>query len=166
MPACKKCGTPIGESAAGAEQYCEECLAEEEKRIERLLTVAEMSMPGPPRRLRRRWLIVSMLAAATILIATATGLVISVPTDTEFRERTQASVCRSNIRRVQLAADRYFQANGTFAPPGRVSGSHPLLIDQYMKEPPRCPTTRRYYVIEESEAGSRAKCDSGIAGHE
>lgn len=166
MPACKKCGTVINESGTDAGEYCEDCRAKEEKRIERLLAVAELERPRPPRRLRGRWLIIAMLAVAAILVATAAGLVISVPTDPEFRERSQASVCRSNIRRVQLAADRYFQANGTLTPPGRVGGSHPLLIDQYIVEPPRCPTTKRYYVVEEVETGRRARCDSGIAGHE
>lgn len=162
MQACIKCG----KQTMKGNEYCEKCReAADERQIEQLMAVAELERYRPPRRVRGRWLVLSMLAVAAILLATAAGLVVSVPTDSDFRERAQASVCRSNIRRVQRAVERYYEANGSQTPPGRVSGSHPLLTDQYMSEPPRCPTTKRYYVIVESEAGLRVICDSDISGH-
>ena len=161
MPVCLKCGKEI----EPGEEYCEECGAAGGERVDRLLALAELNSYRPHRNRRQRWLTFSMLGLAAILVATALGLLISIPTGPEFRRKAQASICRSNMRLVQKAVDRFYEADGKYPAAGRVDSGHPLITDQYLDSPLRCPTTGRYYLLENESPVPSVRCDSNLFGH-
>jgi len=161
VPICLKCGKEI----EPGNDYCRECAAGDEEQVGRIMALTARAVARPPRRVDNRWVILSMFAFAVILIVVAAAVVLSMPRGKKFAQAAQATICRSNLRQVQEAISSYDTTNGTFPPTGRVDAQHPLVLDQYLKNPPRCPTTHHYYVIEKDGTGYRAICDSGLAGH-
>ena len=162
MPVCLKCGKLIGQGR----EYCADCGATGQEEVERLMAVAKLSDYRPLRRRGNKWLALSLLGLAAILIATAVALIISIPTGPEFRGRAHASICRSNMRSITTAVESFFDADGKYPPAGPVGGAHPLLTDQYLTDTPRCPTTKHYYVLEYDGSKLVVKCDSSLPGHE
>jgi hypothetical protein len=161
VPVCLKCGKEI----EPGNDYCRECAAADEQQVERIMAITTRVASSRPRRVDNRWIILSMFAFAVALLVIAAAVVFSIPRGKKFAEAAQAAICRSNLRQVQEAISLYNTTNGTFPPTGRVNARHPLVVDQYLKTPPRCPTTHRYYIIEKDGTRYRAICDSGLAGH-
>ncbi len=161
MPVCLKCGKEVGPG----EEYCAECGASDDENVDRLLALAELDTYRPRRNRRPRWMTFSLLGLAVILVATAVGLLFSIPTGEEFQDRVQASVCRANLRDLEASIARYYVADGKYPPDGRVGAGHPLVTDHYFESPPKCPATGRYYILESGPAAPNAVCDSGLPGH-
>jgi zinc-ribbon domain len=162
LPVCLKCGKEIDPG----EEYCAECGASDDQSVGRLLALAELNAYRPAGNRRPRWVTLSLLALAVILFAAAVGLLLSIPTGQEFRERAQASVCRANLARTEEAVDDFYRADGKYPPTGRIDADHPLITDQYFDNPLRCPSTGHYYILEQSTGAPYVRCDSGLPGHE
>ncbi len=162
MPACLKCGRSI----EPGKEYCDDCGATGREQVERLMALAKLNEYRPSGRRGDKWFALILLCLGAILIATAVALVMSIPTGPGFRGRAQASICRSNMRRITSAVERFFDADGKYPPAGRVDGGHPLLTDQYLNDTPRCPTTKHSYVLEYDGSRPVVTCDSGLPGHE
>lgn len=162
MPSCLKCGKLI----EPGREYCDDCGATGREQVERLMAVAKLNEYRPLRSRGNKWLALSLLGLAAILIATAVTLIISIPSGPEFRGRAQASICRSNMRRITSAVESFFDADGKYPRAGRVDGNHPLITDQYLTDTPRCPTTKHYYILEYDGSKPMVKCDSGLPGHQ
>jgi len=112
-----------------------------------------------------RWLVLSMLAVATVIFGAAASIAFSIPTGRDFEVKARASICRSNLRSVSEAVEDYRQDNGEYPTEGRLDSDHPLMVDRYLEDPPRCPETGRHYVLKFDEAGASASCDSGLKSH-
>lgn len=158
---CKGCGKPVGDGGS----YCPECKVAVRARVEGLLAGARPS-GYRPRRPQGRWIVYSMTGIVILLAALASVMVLSMPGDRKFTEQARASMCRDNLRRIEAAAARFNAADGKQPPTGRVDDRHPLVVDQYLDMPPKCPGTRRYYLLEPTDGLPRAECDSGLDGHE
>jgi hypothetical protein len=162
LPVCLKCGKLI----EPGREYCDDCGATGQEQVERLMAVAKLSEYRPLRRRGNKWLALSLLGLAAILIAIAVALIISIPTGSEFKGRAQASICRSKMRRIMSAVESFFDADGKYPPAGRLDGDHPLITDQYLSDTPRCPTTKHSYILEHDGSKPMVSCDSGLPGHE
>ena len=162
MPVCLKCGKLI----EPGREYCDDCGATGPDQVERLMAEAKLDQYRPFGRGGNKWLALSLLGLAAILIATAVSLILSIPTGPGFKGRAQASICRSNMRRIMSEVESYFDADGKYPPAGRVDSDHPLLTDQYLTDTPRCPTTKHSYILEYDGSKPMVTCDSGLPGHE
>ncbi len=158
---CKNCGKPV-EKGSG---YCAECKTAVRTKIDGMVSITRP--PGyRARHPQGRWVVYSLTGVVILLAAVAAAMVLAIPRDKEFTSQAQASICRSNLRSIETAVHQYYAATGESPPAGRVDRHHPLVMDQYLKEAPRCPATHHYYLVENTGRMPAERCDSGLAGHE
>jgi Tfp pilus assembly protein PilE len=162
VPVCHNCGREI----PAGKKFCEQCGPIGEERLKLLMESSERTRYKPPPRGYNRALIITMLGLAVVLVALSIGIALSIPTGPAYVKKAQAAVCRANMRDIESAIDKYYALNNKYPPKGRVDHGHPIITDQYLKSPPRCPSTNRYYLLVSDGLKTSVECDSGLAGHE
>jgi competence protein ComGC len=124
-----------------------------------------MSNYRPVREHRLAWTIVIVGIPIGVLVGIAFGLLTMIPTNTRFKENTQAKICHNNLVRVQKQIGAYYTDTKQYPPAGKIGKKSPLITDEYLKAVPHCPTTGHEYLIQVQEGQYVPVCDSGLAGH-
>jgi uncharacterized membrane protein YvbJ len=161
LPVCLNCGKGI----TPGKQYCEQCGSTSQERTQRLMEASAHGRYKSPTEGYNRTLMIGMLGLAVVLVAVSVGIALSVPTGTAYTKKVQAAVCRANMRGIERAISNYYAANRNYPPAGRIDSAHPIITDQYLKSPPRCPGTHHYYEIVPDGSRVSVRCDSGLAEH-
>lgn len=112
-----------------------------------------------------RFVIISLALLAVILVAMAFAFLSFLPSNAELKAKVQSSVCKHNMQSILEASDKYRNQVGKEPETGIVGQKHPLVREGYLKEAPRCPTTKKYYTIEISGSKPRVLCTGKVKGH-
>ena len=161
MPVCRNCGKDI----SPGKQYCDQCGSAGEEPIRHMVETSERPRYRSPARGYNRTLMIGMFGLAVLLVAVSVGIAMSIPTGPAYTKKAQAAVCRANMRGIERAVEKYHDANVKYPPTGRIDSAHPIITDQYLESPPRCPGTHHYYRIERFGSRVSVKCDSDLTGH-
>ncbi|MBN2168955.1 MAG: hypothetical protein JW738_06900 [Actinobacteria bacterium] len=152
-----------GKSIPEGQKHCEDCRKMPPDRMSDYLIGS-----SDEKTIRRRskghiWLVVGALIIFSILIGIAYTMMSLFPTE-QIRER-QAERCRARLADVKEAVNNYVADNGVLPPDGRLNEDHALATGGYI-EPPNCPSTGNYYIIEYRNGELFVICDSKLKGHE
>lgn len=161
MGVCLKCGKAI----EPGKNYCNDCGLEGKAQVDRLFAVVEGSTYEKKRTSSIRWIAVFLVLIMSLMGIIAFALITMMPSGPEFASKAKAGICRSNMRRIDEEIRRYYQVENEYPPVGPVDDSHPLLVDRYLKEPPKCPTTGHHYVLVSDGNRVVVTCDSGDERH-
>ncbi|MBU4173627.1 MAG: hypothetical protein KKB90_08910 [Actinobacteria bacterium] len=162
MPICLKCGNAIEPGRS----YCGECGLAGKAQVERMFSLVEGSSYRKKRTSGIRLVAIFMVGIVATLMIITYAVFTMMPSGPEFASKAQAGICRSNMRRIELEIERYRDVENEYPPTGRIDGDHPLVVDRYLAESPKCPTTDHYYVLVESGSRVMVTCDSGEDRHE
>ena len=162
MPICLKCGKAI----KPGKNYCEDCGLIGNAQVEQMFSLVDGSPYEKRRTAGARWAIIFLVLIMAMLMVVAYAIFTMMPSGPEFSSKVQAGLCRSNMRRIESEVERYFEVENEYPPTGRIDEEHPLVVDRYLDEPLKCPTTDRCYVLVESASGVVVTCDSGEDKHE
>ncbi|MDD5447705.1 MAG: zinc ribbon domain-containing protein [Actinomycetota bacterium] len=161
MPVCLNCGKVI----ESGHNFCDECGALKESRIHELYGLMEKSKYEPRLLDSWRFVIISFALLAVILVAMAFAFLSFFPNDAKSKAKIQSSVCKHNMQSILEASDKYHQRTGKELRAGIVGPKHSLVREGYLKEAPRCPTTKKYYTIETSDSKLHVLCPSKVKSH-
>ena len=169
MPVCLKCGKEIDPGR----NFCEDCGSTNEREtFETLTDLQSKYVRRKPRNLL--WTVVLMVVLFGIALGVGYGLLSMIPNNKKIKTETQAHLCHRNLVNIQAAIDKYYKNGNSYPPPGRLNSQGPLVVDQYIKTVPTCPTTGHQYIIKNLGATDprhpekitvRVYCDSGLKGH-
>lgn len=146
--------------------YCRDCGLIGKAQVERIFSIVEESPYQKKRTSGIRLVAIFMVAIMATLSVITYAFYTMLPSGPEFASMAQAGICRSNMRRIELEIERYHDVENEYPPTGLVDESHPLVVDRYLDESPRCPATDHYYLLVESGSLVVVTCDSGEDGHE
>ncbi len=161
MPICFKCGSAI----EPGRNYCRECDVTGKAQVERMFSLVEESPYEKKRTSGIRLVAIFMVGILALLMIITYAIYTMIPSGPEFASKAQAGICRGNMRQVELEIERYYDVENEYPPTGHIDEDHPLVVDRYLDESPKCPTTDHYYLLVESGSRVVVTCDSGEDRH-
>ena len=86
---------------------------------------------------------------------------IAIPVFNAASASARKSACYSNQRTIEGAVQTYQVGLNALPTAGTVDGSHPLVVNGYIKRPPECPLGGQAYAIDASGTVTTASLTCG-----